>query len=149
VIARVSNRAVACVVRPIVQIIGFIRLVQTRRQAVYEVRAARGIELLKEWLSPQQKAQFDALNFFEVVGCDSGKLYRIYHGMSANVFELNCGGRPRIGWCFVPAGNLVPGDVMLAQKIALETDERRALAVARQFLAPPRPVTARTAVLDS
>jgi len=28
-------------------------------------------------------------------------------------------------------------DVMLAQKIALETDERRALAVAKQFLVPP------------
>ena len=34
-------------------------------------------------------------------------------------------------------GNLVPGDVMLAQKIALETDERGALAVAKQFLVPP------------
>ena len=44
---------------------------------------------------------------------------------------------PRKGWCFVPEGNLVPGDVMLAQKIALETDERGALAVARQFLVPP------------
>jgi hypothetical protein len=38
------------------------------------------------------------------------------------------------GWCFVPKDNLVAGDVMLAQKIALETDERGALAVARNFL---------------
>jgi hypothetical protein len=30
---------------------------------------------------------------------------------------------------------LVAGDVMLAQKIALETDERSALAVARKFAA--------------
>jgi hypothetical protein len=29
--------------------------------------------------------------------------------------------------------------VMLAQKIALETNERRALAVAKQFLVPPLP----------
>jgi hypothetical protein len=38
-------------------------------------------------------------------------------------------------WCFVPEGNLVAGDVMLAQKIALETNERAALAVAyRSFV---------------
>jgi len=33
----------------------------------------------------------------------------------------------------VPDTSLVAGDVMLAQKIALETDERRALAVANKF----------------
>jgi hypothetical protein len=130
------------------QVIGFFQLVQAQHQAAYEVRAARGIKLLKEWLSPQQKAQFDALNFFEVIGCNSGKLYRIHHGVSANVVELDCDGQPRMGWCFVPTGDLVPGDVMLAQKIALETDERRALAVARQFLAPPLP-SHRAAVLTS
>jgi hypothetical protein len=137
--ANAWNWAASCVAWPITQVIGFFERVQTQHQAAYEVRAARGIKLLREWLSPRQKAQFDALNFFEVIGCDSGKLYRIHHGVSANVVELDCGGRPRMGWCFVPAGNLVPGDVMLAQKIALETDERRALAVARQFLAPPLP----------
>jgi hypothetical protein len=40
-----------------------------------------------------------------------------------------------MGWCFVPEGSLVAGDVMLAQKIALETSEYAALAVARRFLA--------------
>ena len=39
-------------------------------------------------------------------------------------------------WCFVPDGDLVAGDVMLAQKIALETNERSALSVAhRSFVA--------------
>ena len=38
-----------------------------------------------------------------------------------------------MGWCFVPNRHLVPGDVMLAQKIALETNERGALAVANKF----------------
>ena len=46
-------------------------------------------------------------------------------------------GDPKMGWCFVPKGYLVPGDVMLAQKIALETDELNALAVANRF--PPTP----------
>jgi len=90
-------------------------------------------------LSPEQKTQFDTFKSFDVVGCNTGKSYRIQYGVSANVVELDDAGRPTIGWCFVPTGNLVPGDVMLAQKIALETDERRALAVARQFLVPQLP----------
>jgi hypothetical protein len=43
-------------------------------------------------------------------------------------------GCPVMGWCFLPKGGLVAGDVMLAQKIALENDERAALLVARRFL---------------
>jgi hypothetical protein len=35
-------------------------------------------------------------------------------------------------WCFEPQGGLAPGDVLLAQKIALETMEREALAVANR-----------------
>jgi hypothetical protein len=38
-----------------------------------------------------------------------------------------------MGWCFVPRDPLVAGDVMLAQKIALETDEQGALALANNF----------------
>jgi len=50
-----------------------------------------------------------------------------------NIHELDGAGCPRVGWCFAPKGYLVAGDVMLAQKIALETDERGALAVANRF----------------
>src|SRR3979411_791281 len=99
----------------------------------YWEREARGLELLKEWLSPEQFAQYDANSYFEVSGCHSGKRYRISHGTSMNIHELDGAGRPRVGWCFAPKGHLVAGDVMLAQKIALETDERRALAVANKF----------------
>src|SRR5438445_12506317 len=90
----------------------------------------RGFRLLREWLSPEQLAQYDAHNYFEVTGCHTGKRYRIRHGMGTNVYELDDAGRPRTGWCFVPKDHLAAGDVMLAQKIALETDERDALAVA-------------------
>ena len=51
-----------------------------------------------------------------------------------NVHELDEADNFRIGWCFVPDGSLVAGDVMLAQKIALETSERSALKVAKRFL---------------
>ncbi len=100
----------------------------------YGESEARGLELLKEWLSPEQFAQYDAKSYFEVTGCHSGKRYRISHGTSMNIYELDSAGRPRVGLCFVPKGYLVAGDVMLAQKIALETDERRALMVANKFL---------------
>ena len=36
---------------------------------------------------------------------------------------MNSRGKIAAGWCFVPNETLVAGDVMLAQKIALETDE--------------------------
>jgi hypothetical protein len=100
----------------------------------YGEREARGLGLLKEWLSPEQFAQYDAKSYFEVTGCHSGKRYRISHGTSMNIHELDGAGRPHVGWCFAPKGHLVAGDVMLAQKIALETDERGALAIANNFL---------------
>jgi hypothetical protein len=99
----------------------------------YWEREARGLELLKEWLSPEQFAQYDAKNYFEVTGCHSGKRYRISHGTSMNIHELDGAGCPCVGWCFVPKGHLVAGDIMLAQKISLETDERVALAAANRF----------------
>lgn len=94
---------------------------------------ARGLKLLREWLSPGQLAQFNARGYFDVIGCDSGKRYRIHYGSSMNVEELDDFGRPRICYCFVTDATLAPGDVMLAQKIALETGECAALAVANKF----------------
>jgi hypothetical protein len=97
-------------------------------------RGARGLRLLKNWLTPQQRAQFDAKRYFDVVGCDSRRLYRIHFGAVSNVHEIDANGCPKVGWCFAPGGDLVAGDVMLAQKIALETNESGALAVSNRFL---------------
>jgi hypothetical protein len=105
-----------------------------RKCRVENTREARGLRLLREWLSPKQRAQFETGGYFEVVGSDSGRLYRIYEGTMTNVYELDDGGRPKMGWCFVPSGSLVAGDVMLAQKVALETSEYSALSVANRFL---------------
>lgn len=115
-----------------------VRAARERRRARFDDREARGMILLREWLSPQQLWQLEAYNYFDVVGCSSGTRYRINCGVSTNVVELDGDGRPRQGWCFIPEGNLVAGDVMLAQKIALETNERGALAIAKQFMVPPR-----------
>ena len=104
-----------------------------RYRAIMDARTTRGITLLREWLSPMQRAQFDASKSFDLVGCDTGKHYRIHYGRVTNVHEIDGAGQPVTGWCFVPSGGLVAGDVMLSQKIALETNERAALAVANRF----------------
>ena len=94
----------------------------------------RGLRLLRTWLSPPQLEQFNAKRHFDVIGCATGRRYRIHYGTSMNVYELDDAGRPQVGRCFLPEGRLVPGDVMLAQKIALETSEIRALSVAINFV---------------
>ncbi len=75
---------------------------------------------------------------FEVTGSHTGRRYRIHQGTMSNVFELDEEMQPKIGWCFVPERAQVAGDVMLAQKIALEIDEAAVLAVAKPFSPRPR-----------
>jgi hypothetical protein len=104
-----------------------------RRFSTESTREARGLRLLREWLTPAQWHQFEARGYFDVRGCDSGKKYRIHRGRMTNVYEIDDLGRVGAGWCFVPFGFLAAGDVMLAQKIALETFESAALAVANRF----------------
>jgi hypothetical protein len=90
------------------------------------------LRLLREWLSPLQRTQFANKGYFEVIGSDTGKQYRIYPGAMVNICEIDEKGR-RIDLCFGPMGELPIGDVMLAQKIALESCESSVLAVARRF----------------
>lgn len=93
----------------------------------------RGMRLLRENLTPEQLASYEANKHFDVVGGKSGKTYRIHHGRQMNIRELHPTGEPKCGWCFLPQGALVEGDVMLGQKIALELFEDEALAIANRF----------------
>jgi len=92
----------------------------------------KGFRLLRSWLSPEQAQQWDALSGFEVVGSQTGTRYRIRRGKVMNVHELDRAGNIVAHWCFAPKGNLAMGDVLLAQKIALETMEREALKTANR-----------------
>ena len=93
----------------------------------------KGHRLLEEWLSPQQRAQYKGSGSFEVTGSDSGTRYRIWRARQMNIEELDSDGNPAATWCFLPRGGWLPcGDVMLAQKLALENDEQAALAVAKR-----------------
>jgi hypothetical protein len=100
--------------------------------AIYDKAVARGQKLLREWLSQEQRQEYDAVGCFKVIGSHTGRRYRIVPGFSHNVKELDASGEIVASLCFAPQGNLVPGDIMLAQKIALETNERAALKVANR-----------------
>src|SRR5215831_9596370 len=87
-------------------------------------------ELLRRWLSPAQLEQYEKRGHFDVVGSDSGKRYRIHRYAQMNIEELDERGARVAVWCFLPKGTLALGDIMLAQKIALENNEQAALAIA-------------------
>jgi hypothetical protein len=89
--------------------------------------------LLKEWLSPEQRATLESYGHFEVRGSHTGKCYRICRGRNMNIEELGKNGAQVAVWCFGPAGHLPLGDVMLTQKLALETNEQAALRVANRL----------------
>jgi hypothetical protein len=112
-------------------LVAFLHLRRAKVDSAAEwERNVRGVALLKNWLSPAQLQSHERFGYFDVIGSDSGTIYRIHHGKQANVEELDGFGQTVGAWCLVPVGDLVAGDVMLAQKIALENDERAAMSVA-------------------
>ena len=94
---------------------------------------AKGLQLLLNNLTPEQRRQYQAFGYFDVVGSRTGKRYRIHHGTSRNVVELDAAEGLRAGRCFTPSGALVAGDCMLAQKITLENCEEEVLQTALRF----------------
>ena len=100
---------------------------------------ARSMQLLVENLSPTQRAQYERCKYFEVIGGDTGSRYRIRRGRVLNVELLDNNGRRTTVLCFMPEGQLPMGDVMLAQKLALELFEAQAIRVAhRAHILDPR-----------
>jgi hypothetical protein len=127
---------------PIIVVAGLTLALATDPGVRWRLRARRpaeqrGIALLRSWLTPEQAEQWETRGDFEVVGCDTGRRYRIMPGTAMNIRELDGDGHAIAQWCFVPEGKLVTGDILLAQKIALETMEQRVLALA--YTQPPRP----------
>ena len=111
-----------------------VSLVVNRKQKLRLAQAERkGMELLLRNLSTRQVEQYKSFGYLDVVGSDSGRRYRIFHGRFGNVREVGPNDRLNIGKCFLPDGDLVAGDCMLAQKITLENRESEALRVALPF----------------
>jgi hypothetical protein len=120
---------------PLMLVFGLALALLTDPRIHWRIRARRpaerrGIALLRAWLTPEQARQWAAREEFEVIGCDTGTHYRITRGTMMNIHELDRTGKTVAQWCFAPEGKLATGDVLLAQKIALETMEHRALRLA-------------------
>jgi hypothetical protein len=103
---------------------------RTPRGALRRQAEEKGLILLRSWLTPEQDEQWRRENEFEVVGCDTGTRYRLTNGTNMNIIELDSDGRSVRRWCFTPVGPIVQADMLLAQKIALETMETNARTVA-------------------
>ncbi len=94
---------------------------------------SRGLQLLADNLSAGQLHQYRTRGYFDAIGCISGKRYRIAFGTLQNVVEIGRSGEPELGRCFMPKGNLVAGDCMLAQKIAIENCEEEVVRTSLPF----------------
>ncbi len=101
---------------------------------VNDPRNRRAVALLRDWLSPAQRKQFDAHMAFEVTGGKSGRTYVIIWGTTFNVLLIGTGTRLDLvdmRLCFRPFADSLPiPDIMLAQKLALELFETDVLRVA-------------------
>lgn len=93
----------------------------------------RGAQLLSDHLTLEQRNEYERRGYFHVTGSDTGKRYRIQHGQQMNIEELDERGRRVRVLCFMPEGRVPLGDVLLAQKVALELFEADALRVCPQF----------------
>jgi hypothetical protein len=92
-----------------------------RRQARRRAEA-----LLWAWLSPAQRRQYRVRRWFEVTTA-SGRRYRV---LPRGVVRLDPRGS---GYCIEATSPVPVADEMLANKLLLETDERRFLATAHRF----------------
>jgi hypothetical protein len=93
----------------------------------------RALDLLDSRLSPIQREQFHSVERFEVIGGETGTRYVIRNISTINIDQLNSDGERVKRWCFGPHGNLATGDVLLAQKLALECCESQALSRAQSY----------------
>jgi hypothetical protein len=102
-----------------------------REAGVLDAKAhEQSLQLLVRNPSPAQRQQFARYDYFDVIGGDTGKRYRIRVGRTLNVAQLNASGGCVRMLCFEPQGTLPVGDIMLAQKLALELFESDAIKVA-------------------
>lgn len=91
---------------------------------------ARAEKLLLELLTPQQKVELQRRNYFHVrVGATR---YRITRGVAGNVLEVDNRSRIRFRFCAHPNENVPVPDVMLAQKLLIETEPERFFSLANR-----------------
>lgn len=111
------------------------RATATERAEVRRVAILKADKLLESVLSSVQRDQLKKLGGFVLRG-QSGQLYRIRMGRSANVDVLDAQGNVVDRLCAHPAMNVPDQDTMVAQKVMLECDEAVFLRMANRH-GPP------------
>lgn len=119
--------------RWLVRVMQWVRAPMLHRLSARAEAERRAELLLEQHLSPFQRAQYRRKHSIIVIGGDTGTRYLIRSGAVANIDELDARGKHICSWCFHPVGALPSGDVMLAQKIALESFELEAIKVANRM----------------
>lgn len=92
----------------------------------------RATDLLLENLTAEQCRQYVTYRFFEVIGGESGRRYRIWQSTSDNIEEFDDLGRRICTLCVRPLGVAI-ADMLLAQKMALELFESDTLRIAQRY----------------
>ncbi len=115
-----------------------IRLRQNQRLLRFKQAAnvrARG--LLMQMLNSEQRAELDDKNHFHLTVHSrdgSMKVYRIDYGFAGNVKLLGADGKPVRSYCIHSDSRLPYEDQMLAQKLMLESDEKKFLRIANETI---------------
>jgi hypothetical protein len=112
---------------------------ERREAAARELQEAhrKAEELLATHLAPEQREQYRREKKFEVIlkarfGLGSSRRYRVEHGWSGNVYLLDKDGRAIERFCIHHRESVPVPDLMLAQKLMLETDEEQFLKTANR-----------------
>ena len=92
---------------------------------------AKARVLLERALTPQQRRDLYVRRYFYVKG--RRFTYRIREGHSGNVDALDSSGRVISRYCAHPLGRVPVYDMMLAQKLWIETDEKMFLDKAAPY----------------
>lgn len=92
---------------------------------------AKARNLLQRALTLEQRRDLVSRNYFYVQG--RRFTYRIREGHSGNVEALDSSGRVISRFCAHPLGRVPVSDVMLAQKLWIETDENMFLKKAAPY----------------
>jgi len=107
-----------------------IRMEELAREREKKAREAeeKALQLLLENLTENQRAIYESTGAIPIE-CQSGRKYHIRKGISQNVHELDEKGHTARRLCFHPSDCPVY-DVMLAQKLMLESCEEEARGIA-------------------
>jgi hypothetical protein len=111
---------------------GLLRHLDAEPAVLAAAARARSLQLLADNLSSTQYQQFARRSCFEVTGGVTGKRYRIGTAQMYNFALLDERGDCEYLLCFAPTGAFPLGDVLLAQKLALELYETDVLRVANK-----------------